>query len=119
MWSMCTALTELTSNGELEDLKWVSLTTADTLDLPIATQYVIGELETWLKDPARPIRFLAARAPVRRWKPMSARPINMAALFLADPHSRQIALVRTDTGYRAPQARPVRAAMAWRSLAVR
>lgn len=39
---------------------------------------------------------------------MSARPINMAALFLADPHSRQIALVRTETGYRAPQARPVR-----------
>ncbi|MBL4540061.1 MAG: NUDIX domain-containing protein [Oceanicaulis sp.] len=49
---------ELTSNGELEDLKWVSLDDRGTLDLPIATQYVIGELETWLKDPARPIRFL-------------------------------------------------------------
>ncbi|WP_439636853.1 NUDIX domain-containing protein [Oceanicaulis sp.] len=50
--------TDLTSNGELEDLKWVSLADRDTLDLPIATHYVIGELETWLKDPARPLRFL-------------------------------------------------------------
>ena len=49
---------ELTSNGELEDLRWVSLGERGSLDLPIATQYVIGELETWLKDPARPLRYL-------------------------------------------------------------
>ena len=39
---------------------------------------------------------------------MSARPINMAALILADPHSRQIALVRTERGYGLPLARPAR-----------
>ena len=49
---------DLTSNGELEDLRWVALSERDTIDLPIATQYVIGELETWLKDPARPVRCL-------------------------------------------------------------
>ena len=50
--------TDLTSNGELEDLRWVALSERGTLDLPIATQYVIGELEGWLKDPARPVRYL-------------------------------------------------------------
>ena len=39
---------------------------------------------------------------------MSARPINMATLILADPHSRQLALVRTETGYGLPMARPAR-----------
>lgn len=39
---------------------------------------------------------------------MSARPINMATLLLADPHSRQIALVRTQSGYGVPMARPAR-----------
>ncbi|HBU61609.1 MAG: hypothetical protein CMH91_04850 [Oceanicaulis sp.] len=39
---------------------------------------------------------------------MSARPINMATILLADPHSRQIALVRTENGYGLPMARPAR-----------
>lgn len=50
--------TALTSNGELEDLKWVSMRECHALDLPIATQYVISEMEAWLADPARPVRCL-------------------------------------------------------------
>jgi len=50
--------TALTSNGELEDLRWVSMQDCHSLDLPIATRYVLSELEAWLKDPARAVRCL-------------------------------------------------------------
>jgi 8-oxo-dGTP pyrophosphatase MutT (NUDIX family) len=50
--------TELTSNGELEDLRWVSMDDCHTLDLPIATRYVLSEMEAWLADPQRPVRCL-------------------------------------------------------------
>nr|WP_241095105.1 NUDIX domain-containing protein [Marinicauda algicola] len=47
--------TELAGSGELEDLRWVSLEEAGSLDIPIITRFVLAELDAHLKG----------RAPVR------------------------------------------------------
>jgi len=50
--------TTLTGNGELEDLRWISISQCRNLDLPVATCYGISEMEAWLKNPARAVRCL-------------------------------------------------------------
>jgi len=47
--------------GELDEIAWVDLPEAKTLDLPNITRFVVGELEQRLTDPVRPapyVRFL-------------------------------------------------------------
>lgn len=48
--------TDLTGSGELEDLRWIALEEAHTLDIPIITRFVLSELEARLKGDHRPVR---------------------------------------------------------------
>ncbi|MCR9128497.1 MAG: NUDIX domain-containing protein [Alphaproteobacteria bacterium] len=48
--------TELTGSGELEDLRWVVLDEAHSLDIPIITRFVLSELDARLKGENRPVR---------------------------------------------------------------
>ena len=48
--------TDLTGSGELEDLRWVSIDEAHSLDIPIITRFVLSELEPRLKGETRPVR---------------------------------------------------------------
>lgn len=47
--------TALAGSGELEDLRWVSIDEAGSLDIPIITRFVLAELAEHLKGPA-PVR---------------------------------------------------------------
>lgn len=48
--------TTLTGSGELEDLAWVALDDAHSLDIPIITRFVLSELDARLKGGSGPVR---------------------------------------------------------------
>jgi len=47
---------EPAGNGELEDLRWVTIEDTHSLDLPVITRFVLSELEARMKGETRPVR---------------------------------------------------------------
>ena len=60
---------ELGGSDELLDMKWVTLSEARDLEIPAITEYILGEVETHLKNPPKP----AAQHPVRLFKMVNGK----------------------------------------------
>ena len=45
-------------SGELDEIAWIRLSEAETLDLPAITRFVIGEVHARLETPERPLPFV-------------------------------------------------------------
>ena len=54
----------IAGSGELDEIAWIPLAEAETLDLPAITRFVVGEVRQRLEDPDRPapfVRFIRGR----------------------------------------------------------
>lgn len=57
-------LDPIAGSGELDEIAWIPLAEAETLDLPAITRFIVGEVRQRLEDPDRPapfVRFIRGR----------------------------------------------------------